>query len=124
MLLILAAAFVLLVLFIGGDRTAKALVTLAGNASILAACIFVIYQGANPLITALVSCLGVTLLTLFYQNEVNQKTVAAFWSVAVVIALLMGFLWYLGTFSSIQGFPVGQYEIRAVSYTHLALPTT
>ncbi|MBC6678829.1 YibE/F family protein [Zhenpiania hominis] len=112
MLLILAAAFVLLVLFIGGDRTAKALVTLAGNASILAACIFVIYQGANPLITALVSCLGVTLLTLFYQNEVNQKTVAAFWSVAVVIALLMGFLWYLGTFSSIQGFPVGQYEIR------------
>ena len=48
MLLILAAAFVLLVLFIGGDRTAKALVTLAGNASILAACIFVIIRARIP----------------------------------------------------------------------------
>lgn len=112
MLLILAILLVLAVLFIGGDRTAKSLVTLAGNAAILAACLFAVYRGASPLIAAVVSCFFITLLTLFYQNEVNPKTLAAFFSVAAVIVLLIGLLWYLGSFSAIQGFPVGQYEIR------------
>lgn len=112
MLLILAVSFILLVLLIGGDRTAKALVTLAGNAVLLAATVLAIYKGATPLLCTLFSCICVTLLTLFYQNEINQKTKTAFWAVLAVIVVLMAFLWYLGTVPSIQGFPVGQYEIR------------
>lgn len=112
MLLIFAILFVLLVLLIGGDRTAKSLVTLAGNAVLLTATLFAIYLGLNPFYCTVVSCVLITLLTLFYQNEVNVKTKSAFWAVLVVIALLIGFLWALGTKTNTQGFPVGQYEIR------------
>ena len=113
MLLILAAAFVLLVLLIGGDRTAKSLVTLAGNALLLAGTLLAVYMGFNPLICVILSCALITLLTLFYQNGVNQKTKAAFWAVMAVIALLMGLLCFLGAVTNTQGFPVGQYEVRA-----------
>ncbi|MCB6993340.1 YibE/F family protein [bacterium 210820-DFI.6.37] len=112
MLLILLIVFVLLTLLIGGDRSAKALVTLMGNAAVLSAALMGIYLGLNSLICAMAACFCVTLLTLFYQNDINRKTKAAFWSVALVILLLTGFLWYLGAFTATQGFPVGQYEIR------------
>lgn len=112
MLLIFAGIFVLLVLLIGGDRSAKALVTLAGNAILLAADLLLIYIGLNPFLCTVAACILITLLTLFYQNEVNHKTKSAFWAVMAVIALLLAFLWLLGTKTNTQGFPVGQYEIR------------
>lgn len=112
MLLIFAILFILLVLFIGGDRSAKALVTLAGNAILLTAALVLIYLGVNPFICASIACILITLLTLFYQNEINDKTKAAFWSVLLIIGLLIPFLWFLGTQTNTQGFPVGQYEIR------------
>lgn len=112
MLLIFAIIFILLVLFIGGDRSAKALVTLAGNAILLTAALLLIYIGVNPFLCTISACILITLLTLFYQNEINDKTKAAFWSVLLVLALLIPFLWFLGTKTNTQGFPVGQYEIR------------
>lgn len=86
---ILGCIFIALVLIIGGDRTVKALITLCGNALIISLVIMTIYWGAQPLAVILCSCTAICALTLFYQNEVNIKTKAAFISAMLISALMI-----------------------------------
>mgnify|MGYP001157862621 CR=1 FL=1 len=112
MILALAAIYIILSLFIGGDRTSKALITLSVNLILLFLTVGAVFIGASPVVAALLSCLLITLNTLFYQNEVNPKTKAAFVSVIIIIALMLPLIYWLTTASAIYGFPVGQYTIR------------
>ncbi|MEG0291523.1 MAG: YibE/F family protein [Anaerovoracaceae bacterium] len=111
MTIALLLVFIFLTLLIGGDKAAKALITLGQNAVVLAFTIVAIDFGVHPILATTVSCVLISLITLFYQNEVNQKTIAAFISVIFVIGL-MSFSIYLLTFrGNLQGFPTGQYSI-------------
>lgn len=112
MLIILVFVFIGLILLIGGDRTAKSLITLGFNTSILLCTIFAINLGLNPIISTLISCVVISIITLFYQNEVNIKTKIAFLSVLLVIAILFLMIYKLTSFSNIQGFPLDQLSIR------------
>lgn len=112
MLIILALVLIALILLVGGDRTAKSIVTLGFNALILLCTIFAINWGLNPLVTTIISCIIISLVTLFYQNEVNIKTKLAFISVLSVIAILIVVIFRITSISSIQGFPIDQLSIQ------------
>lgn len=112
MLIALVFILIALILLIGGDRTAKSLITLGFNTLILLGTIFAINFGLNPIITTIVSCIIISLITLFYQNEVNIKTKLAFGAVLIVIFILFLIIFRLTSISNIQGFPLDQLSIR------------
>lgn len=112
MIPVLAVTFIILILLVGGNRTAKSIVTLCGNALVLTATIVALYIKLPPLLVTAVACVLITMITLFFQNDINVKTVAAFWAVMIVVGLLMGGIYFISVGGSLQGFPVGQYHIR------------
>ena len=112
LLMILFGVFIGAALTIGGEKTAKCLVTLSVNAIILFAVILVINMGVAPVAATAAGCVLIGLMTLFFQNEVNAKTRASMLAVLVVIAVMAGFVFFVVTSSDIQGFPVGQFEVR------------
>jgi len=113
MILILLIIFILLAVFTGGDRTAKSIVTLAINALILFVSIGVMYLKVNPMLVATIACILVTLTTIFFQNEYNQKSKAAFISALIVIAIMLTLILFFVDKGHIQGMPVvGQNHIR------------
>lgn len=111
MLVILTLIFIGLVLVIGGERTAKSLVILGGNAAVLLATIFCMYLGLNPLAAAIAACVIISVNTLFNQNEINEKTGTALASVLAVIGLTFALIFFFCGNAAVQGFPVGQYEV-------------
>lgn len=112
MVWVFTGIFIAAALAIGGERTAKSLITLGQNAILLLLTIYLIYLGLNPLIVTVAACIIISLITLFYQNEVNAKTKTAFLSVMIVILLVFGLIVYLTVKGNLQGFPLGQYFIR------------
>lgn len=112
MLIFLTVAFILLTLLVGGDRTAKSLITLSLNGLVLLMDILLISKGMNPILSTAFACVLISIFTLFYQNEINSKTKLAFFSVLVVVLILCGLIYYLVSNTAIQGFPVDQLTIR------------
>lgn len=104
--------FIGLCLTIGGNKTAKSLVSLGGNMAILAACVSLIYIGVSPLFCGIVACVAIATVSLFYQNGVNRKTVTSFVSL-ISLLFVLGIVGYLlVVHSNLQGFPLGQNSIR------------
>ncbi|QAT43369.1 YibE/F family protein [Aminipila luticellarii] len=112
MLIVLVLILIVLMLLVGGDKTAKSLVTLSFNCFILLCTIFAINMGLNPLISTVISCVVISLITLFYQNDINIKTKVAFISVLIVIAILFLLIFKIVSMSNIQGFPQDQLSIQ------------
>ncbi|MEA4922636.1 MAG: YibE/F family protein [Eubacteriaceae bacterium] len=113
MIAVLIVLVILLALFTGGDRTAKSLVTLGANAVILFVSIGIMYAGADPLIVSVITCVLVSAVTIFFQNEFNDKTRTAFISVMGILALMLILIYLFVYEGHLQGFPVtGQNHIR------------
>jgi len=112
MILTLSILLILLVFIFGSNRTAQSIVTTIINLGVFFCTLFAIYFGLNSILATILGCVVISLITLFYQNEVNIKTKTAFVSILIVIFISLGFTFFIVSFSNIQGFPVGQYEIR------------
>ena len=65
MLPILATIFVLLCLSIGGQRTAKSLISIFLNAFLLLILIFAVSAGLSPILACIFTCTGIVFLTVF-----------------------------------------------------------
>lgn len=113
MIAVLLAILVLLSLFVGGNKTAKSMVTLGINGVLLTLAIAALFFGVHPLIVTAATCLGVTFVTVFFQNEINEKSKAALLSVILVTAIMIGLIALFVYQGHLQGMPVvGQNEIR------------
>lgn len=112
MLAFLAIIFIILCLSIGGQRTAKSLISLTLNGISLLFCIFLIIKGIPPLLACLSSCVAISFITLYYQNGRNKKTVAAMYSVVCIVSLMSVFVYFFISFSDLQGFPSAQFDIQ------------
>jgi len=112
MILILSIILILLVFLFGSNRTAQSIVTTMINLGVFFCTLIAIYLGLNSILATIIGCIIISLITLFYQNDFNIKTKTAFLSVLIVILVSLGFTYFIASFSNIQGFPVGQYEIR------------
>ena len=92
MISVLCIVLVVLCLLVGGDRTAKTLMTLSLNAIVLVAVIWAISLGLPPMIVSIAAILIVICITIFYQNEVNDKTRVAFIAVIVIAAVMLALI--------------------------------
>lgn len=59
--------------------------------------------GFDPVIVTFISSLLICYITLFYQNGKNSKTIASFWSVALVLLILFAVTYTVGYESHIRG---------------------
>lgn len=75
---ILALILFVLLLVVGGERGAIAVMTLVGNIAVLSLLIFLMAWGYSPILLAFLACIAISYITLFKQNGKNMKTKAAF----------------------------------------------
>ena len=111
MLIILGIVLIVLILLVCGDRGSKSILSTVIHCGVLLLSISLLYRGLNPLLVTFAACTLITCITMFYQNEADVKSKAAFISVIAVIIVLIPFVYYLATGSNAEGFNAEQYEI-------------
>lgn len=105
MILTLSAILFVLIAIIGRGKGVKTFCSAYANLLFILLSAFLIVTGANPIAVGLVFSAVFSMITLFWVNGRNQKTVASFLSVLIVLGLTGLFIWWLGAKSNISGFP-------------------
>ena len=88
MIWFLALILFVLLITVGGERGASAVLALCGNIGVLALTVLLLASGKPPLLIIPVAAVLISYLTLMKQNGSNLKTKTAFLTVAVVMAVL------------------------------------
>jgi uncharacterized membrane protein len=102
-MILLLIIFITLLIAIGGERGIKSLVSIFLNILILSGLLIFITWRFHPLILTFLASLLISNVTLFYQNGKNAKTLASFFSVILVVVLLIGLTYVLGYEAKIGG---------------------
>jgi uncharacterized membrane protein len=110
-LLVLLAILIVLILLVCGDKGSRSILTTAMNAVLLLGAIYLIYRGLAPVAVTFCACVIISLITLFFQNEINLKSKVSFCSVVLVIALLLPLVFLLAGWANAEAFPPEQYEL-------------
>ena len=111
MLVALLCILVGCILLFTGDRGAKSIVTTTIHAGLLIVSIFLMYRGLPPILVTALTCLAISAVTMFYQNEGDQKSHIAFGSVVIVIGVLIPVVFWFAQAANAEGFNNAQYEI-------------
>jgi len=110
----LAAILFILMILIGGKKGARSFISLFLNFVVLLLTIlFMADPNADPIILTLIACAVISCINLFYINEVNSKTTAAFISTIITLVILLFFIDIVTRNAMIQGF--GEEEIEELS---------
>lgn len=88
---VLAIVLFFSMILVGGERGLTSFFTLLFNILVMALTIYLIIFGINPLVVSFIGGSLLAMITLFYQNGVNEKTKAAFKSVTIVTVTLIVF---------------------------------
>ncbi|GGI43160.1 YibE/F family protein [Mammaliicoccus stepanovicii] len=99
-------AFILLILMVifGGQKGFRSFVTLFLNLlTLLIALLLIIYK-APIFIVLFIFCILIACINLFYINQYNTKTQAAFIATIITTLILMGLIYFIVDMSMIQGF--------------------
>lgn len=92
MIQILALILFILLLIVGGERGAVAVMALGGNIAVLAVTVILLANGMPVLPTVFAAALVISYITLIRQNGSNVKTRAALVSVAAIMLVLSVFI--------------------------------
>jgi len=111
MLIALTAVLFISIFIICGDKGTKSIISTVMNAILLLAAIFLIYKGMSPVLVTVAMCVMITVVTLFYQNEVNIKSKVAFFSVLAVIVIMVPLIYYMAIHANAAGIPSENYEV-------------
>lgn len=95
---------------VGGDRGAKSFVTLVINTFVGILSIFLVSKGLHPLIGLVISSLVFCFVTIAYQNDINEKSIASLISIAVVILISSILIYYVCANAHISGFSEAQLK--------------
>ncbi|MFC0474892.1 YibE/F family protein [Robertmurraya beringensis] len=116
----LAVILFILMVVIGGKKGAKSFIALFLNFAVLLLTILIMTDpNANPIILTLIACTIISCINLFFINEVNNKTITAFVSTLITLAILLFFIVVVTEKSMIQGF--GEEETEELSMFSLYL---
>lgn len=91
-------------LWVGGERGGKAFLTLFLNFLLLLFMIVLMSFGFSPIGVAVTGAIGISAMTLFYNNGLKRKTLAALIAVVGVMLLVLALMYRTGTSANIQGF--------------------
>ncbi len=103
MTIVLAVILMILLYAVGGERGIITFVSLCFNIAVLAISITFMAWGFDPVIVTFFASLLICYITLFYQNGKNSKTIASFFSVAIVLILLFAVTYTVGYEAHIRG---------------------
>ena len=106
MIIILILIYFMLSLTAGGERTAKTIVTISLNCLLLALAILLISTNVPVIPVAVVLFTGISLITIFFQNETNDKTKAAFLSVMMIILVFTAIIVFFVYKAHLQGMSI------------------
>ncbi|WP_408010041.1 YibE/F family protein [Pseudalkalibacillus sp. A8] len=110
----LAAILFLLMVLIGGSKGARSFIALFFNFGVLFMTIlFMTDPNADPIILTLIASTIISCITLFFINNVNNKTITAFISTIITITILIFFIVIVTDDTMIQGF--SEEEIEEIS---------
>lgn len=113
-LVLLAIILFALMIWIGGKKGAKSFISLFLNFVVILVSVFIMMDPhANPIIITLIACTIISSINLFYINEVNSKTIVAFISTVITVAILLFFIYIITKKAMIQGF--GKEEMDEIS---------
>ena len=107
---VLALVLFLLLILIGGDRGAIAVLALCGNITVLVFTVILLANGAPPFLVIFAATLSISYITLLKQNGNNLKTRSALLSVALIMFALSICI-YLGVWKTGSG---GLNEIQMI----------
>lgn len=116
MIVVLIVVLFVLMAAVGGDRGAKSFITLVINTAIGAACIFLVTEGLHPLAGLLISSLLFCFVTIAYQNDINEKSVASLISIAAVIFISTFLIYYVCANAHISGFSEAERKNEEMRY--------
>jgi uncharacterized membrane protein len=110
-LVVLAAILFILMAVIGRGKGVRSFLAIFFNFSVIfIAIIFMNDPKVNPIIITLIACIFISVINLFYINEVNKKTKTAFISTVISTIVLLLFIFIIADLARIQGF--GEEEIQ------------
>ncbi|MCP8615353.1 YibE/F family protein [Salirhabdus salicampi] len=104
-LVMLAAILFILMTLIGGRKGVRSFIALFFNFGVLLLTVILMTEpNTNPIILTMIACAVISWISLFYINEVNNKTITAFVSSVITIAVLLIFIVVVTDKAMIQGF--------------------
>ncbi len=101
---LLLGLFIFLTLLAGGKHGVRTLITLAINFFCLYLIITLMNNGFHPVITALLGCLSITAMILFFNCGINAKSVSSFLAVLAVLLLQSAVILSLTEAGNLGGF--------------------
>ena len=104
MTICLAAILLVLMIFVGGKRGAKTFCALYMNIFLLVFTVFLIACGVPAIPATLVGCIIISVVTLFFINGTNKKTINAFFAILTVLVIMTAVIFIIGANSHIEGF--------------------
>jgi len=112
-LFLLAIILFVLMVWIGGKKGVRSFISLFLNfMAIMFTVIFMMDPHIDPLFVTIIASAIVSYINLFFINEINSKTITAFYSSLVTIIILIFFIYIFTKKSMIQGF--GEEEIDEI----------
>lgn len=111
MILVLVLILWFLMLLIGGERGGKSFAVLILNTVIGLISVFLLGYNVNAPLVFCISCILFSIITIFYQNGYQLKTVASFFATAAVFLVISICIYIFCILGHITGFnEIQQYE--------------
>ncbi len=104
MIKILAGIFFFLVIIIGEERGVNSILSLLGNIGVLLISIYMMCNGSNPILISILASIILSVIILFGQNGINEKTKTSFIAVQLVILLMISASMITGSKTAIKGY--------------------
>lgn len=121
-LIVLGTILFILMVSIGGAKGARSFISLFLNfIVILITVIFMASPELDPIMLTMTACIIISMINLFYINEVNSKTITAFISTIITIMFLFLFIYFITKRVHIQGFGEEELEEIRVFSLHIGV---
>lgn len=101
---VLALVLLALMIIFGGKKGFRSFITLFLNLITLFIALLLIVYKAPIFIVLIIFCVLIACINLFYINEYNTKTIAAFFATILSTLILIGLIYYIVDISMLQGF--------------------
>lgn len=92
----LAAILFVLMIAIGGKKGVRSFIALFINFIIVLLAVFIMGDPLiNPIYVTIMACIGVSSVNLFYINQINSKTITAFFSTMITIFIMLILIYFV-----------------------------
>ncbi|HIX43020.1 YibE/F [Kurthia sp. 3B1D] len=121
-IIVLAIILAICMLIIGGKKGLRSFIALFLNFIVVIVLLFFMnVPQFNPILLTFIACIVVSIINLFYINEVNPMTKIAFVSTLATTGFLVVLIWLFTKSSLIQGFGEEETEELSMMSLHIGL---